>query len=345
MSTIAPKFRLGYFIKSITDNMFWAIVLVTLAGIPIMQIALFYIDLPVVDGLLVNPFLALTLLAHPEIALPLFKSILYTDFFRVLVFPGFGFAALIAAGTIFVERKMLAKLQLRVGPFYCGKVEGILQLMADGLKLVSKEIIIPAKADKPIFVAAPLLFIGAAAAFIAFIPVAPGWVVADVDMGLIAIFAVIGFFPIITVLSAWSSNSKFPFIGGIRALHQMVSFEIPLILSCLGVVILTGTLNLSEIVQSQSFLPWIIFMPIGAVVFFICALAELERESLAPRIRHRALSCVSHNQHRLRAKPSLSFQRIASALDSIPVFSVYEASVIQKLFQNIAAYSLMRFSK
>ena len=101
--------------------------------------------------------------------------------------------------------------------------------------------------------------------------------VADVDMGLIAIFAVIGFFPIITVLSAWSSNSKFPFIGGIRALHQMVSFEIPLILSCLGVVILTGTLNLSEIVQSQSFLPWIIFMPIGAVVFFICALAELER--------------------------------------------------------------------
>ena len=172
---------------------------------------------------------------------------------------------------------MLAKLQLRVGPFYCGKVEGILQLMADGLKLVSKEIIIPAKADKPIFVAAPLLFIGAAAAFIAFIPAAPGWVVADVDMGLIAIFAVIGFFPIITVLSAWSSNSKFPFIGGIRALHQMVSFEIPLILSCLGVVILTGTLNLSEIVQSQSFLPWIIFMPIGAVVFFICALAELER--------------------------------------------------------------------
>ena len=277
MSTIAPKFRLGYFIKSITDNAFWVLVLVTLAGIPIMQVALFYIDLPVVDGSLVNPFLALTLLAHPEISLPLFKSLLYTDLFRVLAFPGFGFAALVAAGTIFVERKMLAKLQLRVGPFYCGKVEGILQLMADGLKLVSKEIIIPAKADKPIFVAAPLLFIGAAAAFVAFIPVAPGWVVADVDMGLIAIFAVIGFFPIITVLSAWSSNSKYPFIGGIRALYQMVSFEIPLILSCLGVVILTGTLNLSEIVESQSFLPWIVFMPIGAVVFFICALAELER--------------------------------------------------------------------
>ncbi|MEK6831954.1 MAG: complex I subunit 1 family protein, partial [Thermoproteota archaeon] len=90
-------------------------------------------------------------------------------------------------------------------------------------------------------------------------------------------FAIIGFFPIITILSAWSSNSKYPFIGGIRALHQMVSFEIPLILSLLGVVILTGTLNLSEIVASQSNFPWIIFLPIGAIIFFITILAELER--------------------------------------------------------------------
>ena len=133
-----------------------------------------------------------------------------TDIFRVMAFPGFGFAALLAAGTIFVERKMLAKLQLRVGPFYCGKLEGILQLMGDGLKLISKEIIIPAKADKPIFWAAPVLFVATAAAFVALIPVAPGWVVADVDLGLLAVFAVIGFFPIITILSAWSANSKYP---------------------------------------------------------------------------------------------------------------------------------------
>ena len=277
MSVIAPRFRLGYFLKSITDNAFWTVVLLTLIGVPVIQIVLFYVELPVIDGELVNPFLALTWLSHPESALPLLKALLYTDIFRIAVFPGFGFAALIAAGTIFVERKMLAKLQLRVGPFYCGKVEGLLQLMGDGLKLISKEIIVPARADKPLFIAAPLLFVGASAAFVALIPVAPGWVVADVDMGLLAVFAVIGFFPIITILSAWSANSKFPFIGGIRALHQMVSFEIPLILSCLGVVILTGTFNLSEIAESQSFFPWIIFLPIGAVVFFVCALAELER--------------------------------------------------------------------
>ena len=277
MSVIAPKFRLGYFLKFITDNVFWTIVLLTLVGIPLLQIVLFYVDLPIIDGELVNPFLALTWLSHPESAVPLVKALMYTDIFRIAVFPGFGFAALIAAGTIFIERKMLAKLQLRVGPFYCGKVEGLLQLMGDGLKLISKEIIIPARADKPLFIAAPLLFVGAAAAFVALIPVAPGWVVADAGMGLLAVFAVIGFFPIITVLSAWSANSKFPFIGGIRALHQMVSFEIPLILSCLGVVILTGTFNLSEIAESQSFFPWIVFLPIGAIVFFICALAELER--------------------------------------------------------------------
>jgi NADH-quinone oxidoreductase subunit H len=150
--------------------------------------------------------------------------------------------------------------------------------MSDGIKLLSKEIIIPAKADKPIFWAAPVLFVATAAAFVALIPAAGGgWVVADVDVGLIAIFAVIGFFPVITVLSSWSANSKFPFIGGIRALHQMVSFEIPLILSVLGVVILTGTLNLTEIVESQDPYWWIIFLPIGAIVFFIAMLAELER--------------------------------------------------------------------
>ena len=278
MSILAPKFSLGYFIKSILDNVFWALLIVALIGVPAIQIILIYVDLPVVDGELVTPFLALTMLADPSRALPLVHALMASDFFRVAVFPGFGFAALLAAGTIFAERKMLAKLQLRVGPFYCGKIEGILQLAGDGLKLISKEIIIPSKADKPIFWAAPLLFVGAAAAFVALIPVAPGgWVIADLDVGLLAVFAVIGFFPIITVLSAWSANSKFPFIGGIRALHQMVSFEIPLILSLLGVVILTGTLNLSEIVESQSAFPWILFLPVGAIVFFITMLAELER--------------------------------------------------------------------
>ena len=137
MSVIAPKFRLGYFIKGIFDNLFWIITIVTLGGIPAIQIALFYIDLPVIDGELLTAFLAFTWLFNPTMQIPLIKAILYSDLFRIAAFPGFGFAALIAAGTIFVERKMLAKLQLRVGPFYCGKIEGLLQLAGDGLKLIS----------------------------------------------------------------------------------------------------------------------------------------------------------------------------------------------------------------
>jgi len=277
MSSIAPEFRLSRFVASLTDLIFWIIVIFTLIGLPIVFILLFYIQLPVIDDKLLTQYLALTWLADPSRTLPIIKSLMHTDFFRITAFPGFGFAALLAAGTIYIERKLLAKIQLRVGPLYCGKIEGILQLMGDGLKLISKEIIIPAKADKPIFWVAPLLFVGTAAAFISLIPVAPGWVVADLDVGLLAVFAVIGFFPIITILSSWSANSKFPFIGGIRALHQMVSFEIPLILSLLGIVILTGTLNLTEIVESQQHYWWIIFMPIGAIVFFTTILAELER--------------------------------------------------------------------
>ena len=277
MSVIAPNFKLSEFIKSLLDNIFWIMLLLVLIGLPAIMMVLFVIEMPVIDGELLTPFLAFTWLTDPTRLLPLIHAFMATDIFRVMVFPGFGFAALLVMAVIFAERKMMAKLQLRVGPFYCGKFEGILQLIGDGLKLLSKEIIIPAKADKPIFWAAPVLFVGVAAAFVALIPVAPGWVVADVDMGLLAVFAVIGFFPIITVLSAWSANSKFPFIGGVRALFQMVSFEIPLILSLLGLVMVTGTFNLSEIAASQSSFPWIVFLPVGAIVFFITILAELER--------------------------------------------------------------------
>ncbi len=277
MSVIAPDFKLSGFIKSLLDNIFWILLLFVLIGLPAVFMILIVIEMPIIDGELLTPFLALSYLVNPTRTLPVIQAFMTTDIFRVMAFPGFGFAALLAAGTIFAERKMMAKIQLRVGPFYCGKFEGILQLMGDGLKLISKEIIIPAKADKPIFWAAPVLFVATAAAFVALIPVAPGWVVADIDLGLLAVFAVIGFFPIITILSAWSANSKYPFIGGIRALFQMVSFEIPLILSLLGVVMVTGTLNLSEITASQSNFPWIVFLPIGAIVFFIAMLAELER--------------------------------------------------------------------
>ena len=166
MSTIAPQFRLSRFIGSLFDLIFWVILIFSLVGLPIVFIVLFYIKLPVINGQLMTPYLAMTWMADPSRTLPIVKSFMHTTIFRVMAFPGFGFAALLAAATIFVERKFLAKIQLRVGPLYCGKIEGILQLMGDGFKLMSKEIIIPAKADKPIFWLGPLLFVGAAGALL-----------------------------------------------------------------------------------------------------------------------------------------------------------------------------------
>lgn len=262
---------------SIIRLILWILIIVSLVGLPLIFIILFYLPLPPVNGDVLTPYLFLSMMVDPTRTLPILHFIIHTDLFKVAVFPGFLFAALLAAVTIFVERKFLAKMQLRIGPLYCGKIEGILQLLADGLKLIAKEIIIPSGADKPIFWAAPIAFVATAAAVVALIPVAPGWVAADVNVGIIAVFAILGFFPLIALLFSWASNSKYPFIGGLRALHQMIAFEIPFFLSALSVVILSGSLNLTDIAKAQHPYWYIFFLPISAFVFFISSLAELER--------------------------------------------------------------------
>jgi NADH-quinone oxidoreductase subunit H len=277
MATAPQGFRFGNFVGSLIWLILWIIIIASLIALPLIFVILFYVPLPPVNGEVLTPYLFLSMMVDPTRTLPIVHFIIHTDLFRIAVFPGFSFAALMAAVTIFVERKFLAKMQLRIGPLYCGKVEGVLQLLADGLKLVSKEIIIPSGADKPIFWAAPIAYVATAAAVVALIPVAPGWVGANVNVGLIAVFAILGFFPLIALLFSWASNSKYPFIGGLRALHQMIAFEIPFFLSALSVVLLAGSLNLTDIANAQHPYWFIFFLPISAFVFFISSLAELER--------------------------------------------------------------------
>lgn len=277
MATAPGEFRFGNFVASLIWVILIVLILVALVVLPLIFIILFYVPLPPVNGEVLTPYLFLSMMVDPTRTLPIVQFLIHTSIFRVAIFPGFTYAALLAAATIFIERKFLAKMQLRVGPLYAGKVEGILQLAADGLKLISKEIIIPSGADKPIFWAAPIAYVATAAAVTALIPVAPGWVVSNTSVGLLALFAILGFFPLIALLFSWASNSKYPFIGGLRALHQMVAFEIPFILSALSVVILAGSLNLTNIVNVQHPYWFIFFLPISAFVFFISSLAELER--------------------------------------------------------------------
>jgi NADH-quinone oxidoreductase subunit H len=278
MASYPQNFRFGEFVGSLIWLIFWILIIITLVVLPLIFVVLFYVPLPQMNGKVLTPYLFLTSILYPQSAIPLIGTLINTGLFKIAVFPGFTYGAIIAAATIFIERKFLAKMQLRVGPLYAGKIEGILQLIADGLKLVSKEIIVPSGADKTIFWLAPIAFVATAAAVVALIPAAPGWVVANIDVGLLAVFAILGFFPLIALLFSWASNSKYPFIGGLRALHQMIAFEIPFILSALSVVILSGTLNLTDVVDSQIHSYWFIFfLPISAFVFYISSLAELER--------------------------------------------------------------------
>ncbi len=277
MASTPEEFRFGNFVGSLIWLILIVLIIISLVGLPIIFVILFYVPLPPVNGEILTPYLFLSMMVDPTRTLPIIKFLIHTHLFKLVVFPGFTFAALLAAATIFIERKFLAKMQLRVGPLYVGKVEGILQLAADGLKLISKEIIIPSGSDKPIFWASPVAFVAAAAAVTALIPVAPGWVVANISVGLLAVFAILGFFPLIALLFSWASNSKYPFIGGLRALHQMIAFEIPFFLSALSVVILAGSLNLTDIAKAQHPFWFIFFLPISAFVFFISSLAELER--------------------------------------------------------------------
>ena len=224
----------------------------------------------------------LRLAINPNLAIAYTQTMLSTEPYKTLfaltVFPGFSFVAVY--GTIFmgwVERKFTAKIQLRTGPMNAGKVEGILQNIADFFKLAFKELVIPEGVDRATFLAVPIALMAVAGALISLVPLSPTTYIANPSVGAVLVFAILGFTPLVVLLAGWASNSKYPFLGGLRALHQLVAYEIPMILSLVGAVVLAGSLNLMDIVNAQSGLWYIIPEFLAAVVFYIGALAELER--------------------------------------------------------------------
>ncbi len=182
---------------------------------------------------------------------------------------------------LYMDRKVWAAVQLRRGPNVVGPW-GLLQSFADFIKFVLKEVVIPAGADKVVFLLAPLLtFILAAIAWVV-VPFADGWVISDLNVGILYIFAIssLGIYGVI--MGGWASNSKYPFLGALRSAAQMVSYEVSIGLIIIGVLISTGSLNLSEIVRAQDgnfgFLNWywLPHFPM-MVIFFISAHAETNR--------------------------------------------------------------------
>jgi len=182
---------------------------------------------------------------------------------------------------LYADRKVWAAVQLRRGPNVVGPF-GLLQSFADLLKFVIKEPVIPAGADKTVFLLAPLITTVLALAAWAVIPLDEGWAIADINVGILYIFAISSLSVYGIIMGGWASNSKYPFLGALRSAAQMVSYEVSIGFVIITVLLCVGSLNLTEIVQAQNgrfglfSWYWLPLFPMF-VVFFISALAETNR--------------------------------------------------------------------
>ena len=183
---------------------------------------------------------------------------------------------LVVAYTIYVERKVIAHVQMRMGPMRVGW-HGLLQPIADGLKLFFKEDIIPDKADRIVFVLAPVMVLVPAFVVYAVLPFSATFYITQINIGLFFILAIssLGVFGI--VMAGWASNSKYSLLGALRSAPQMLSYEIFLGFSVIGPLMLAGSMNLQEIVHAQSDVWFVFYQPIAFIVFFIAAMAETNR--------------------------------------------------------------------
>jgi len=192
------------------------------------------------------------------------------------------------------ERKIIAHIQSRWGPYFVG-AHGLLQPLADGLKFLFKEDITPPVTDRLVYTLAPFLALSLALTAIALIPFGPpnvlipvlgqqAWSITDINIGLLLVFAITSIGVYGVALAGWSSNSKYPLMGGLRSSAQMISYEVSLTMSVVGVVLLAGTLNFNEIIKGQGGY-WFHFIPrwhvvpqiVGFLCYFTAAIAETNR--------------------------------------------------------------------
>jgi len=198
----------------------------------------------------------------------------------LLILVGLGITAValivVAALLVFAERRVLGLLQDRYGPNRAGPF-GLMQAPADALKLLSKEAFVPPFAERFFYTLAPILVASAVLISFVVVPIGPnlGWA-ANINIGLLFVLAMSSLNAYGVFLGGWASNSKFPLIGSIRAIAQLISYELSLGLAVMGVVLLAGSFSLARIVEAQE-IPYILLQPVGFLIFLICGVAETHR--------------------------------------------------------------------
>lgn len=193
----------------------------------------------------------------------------------------FAVVMLHVAYATYFERKIIGHMQVRMGPMRVGW-HGLLQPIADGIKSFFKEDIIPARADRPVFMAAPIICLVAMMTSLAVLPFAKGWVLANINIGMLFIFAMSSLASYGIMLAGWASNSKYTFLGGLRSMAQVISYEISLGLSLVGVIMLSGTLNLTEIVEAQGSAFGSMYVFPQLIAFFVFCVAMLAETNRVP---------------------------------------------------------------
>ena len=174
------------------------------------------------------------------------------------------------------EHKVMAHMQGRLGPMYAGGFHGWAQLVADGVKFVQKEEVVPAGADRTVFRLAPGVALVPYLVALAAIPLHPGWVALDISVGLFFVLAVMGVGVLGQLMAGWASANKYALLGGLRTAAQLLAYELPFVLAAASVAMAAGTLALPGIVEAWE--PWwLAWQLVGGVVFFTAGLAELQR--------------------------------------------------------------------
>jgi NADH-quinone oxidoreductase subunit H len=182
----------------------------------------------------------------------------------------------LSAGMIWLERRLLAAWQDRYGPNRVGPL-GLLQVLADMIKIFTKEDWVPPFADKPVFILAPGIIMVTVLLSFAVVPIAPGIGIVDLNIGLLFFLAMSSIAVYSVVLAGWASNNKYALLGGMRAAAQMVSYEVFMGLSLMGVVMMSGSFNLRDIVEAQRQMWFCIPQMLGLVIFMIAGIAETRR--------------------------------------------------------------------